>query len=130
MEQIPLEEERREILASGCDEFIRKPLRENEVFDALAKHLGVKFLYTEEKAVGAKEIIDLRASDLQKLPPGLIRELLTAVELLDRPLCLAVVSRVSGFDEKLADRLRDMVENFQYRDILKTLDNFESKEIP
>jgi len=124
-----LEEERKEILASGCDDFIRKPLGKTEVFDALAKHLGVKFLYTKEKAAGAEELIDLRASDLQKLPPDLIRELLSAVELLDRKLCLEVVSRISGFDEKLTDHLRNMIEKLQYREILKVLDNFDSKEI-
>ena len=124
-----LEEERKEILASGCDEFIRKPLRENEIFGALSKHLGVKFLYAEEKAAGAEEIIALQVTDLQKLPPGLIKELLSAVELLDRQVCLDVVSRISGFDEKLADRLRRMVENLQYHDILKILDSFDSEEI-
>jgi len=124
-----LEEERKEILASGCDDFIRKPLEETEVFDALAKHLGVKFLYTKEKAAGAEEIIDLRASDPQELPPDLIRELLSAVELLDRKLCLEVVSRISGFDEKLTDHFRNMIEKLQYPEILKVLDNFDSKEI-
>jgi len=53
---------------------------------------------------------------------------LSAVELLDRLLCLDVVSRIRGFDEKQADRLRNMVEKLQYREILKVLDNFDSKE--
>jgi len=124
-----LEEERKEILASGCDDFIRKPLRGTEIFDALSKHLGVKFLYAEEKAAGAEEIIELQVTDLQKLPPDLIRDLLGAVELLDRPLCLDVINRISGFDEKLADRLHEMVGKLQYIEILKILDNFDSEEI-
>ncbi|MCP4713730.1 MAG: response regulator, partial [Deltaproteobacteria bacterium] len=45
-----LEDERREILESGCDDFIRKPYRETEIFEALAKHLGVRFLYAEEES--------------------------------------------------------------------------------
>ncbi len=32
-----LEEERREILAEGCDDFIRKPYHDVEIFDALTK---------------------------------------------------------------------------------------------
>ena len=63
------------------------------------------------------------------MAPELIKELLSAVELLDRGHCLDVVSRISGFDEELADRLRHMVEKLQYIDILKILDNFDSKEI-
>jgi CheY-like chemotaxis protein len=43
-----LEEERKEILAAGCDDFIRKPYAEAELMDALARHLGVHFIYEEE----------------------------------------------------------------------------------
>lgn len=57
-------------------------------------------------------------------------ELLDAVEQLDSQRCLDVVSRVSGFDENLADRLRTMIETLQYREILKFLDAVDSKEIP
>ena len=35
-------------VAAGCDDFIRKPYRDSEVFDALAKHLGIRFLYADE----------------------------------------------------------------------------------
>jgi signal transduction histidine kinase/DNA-binding NarL/FixJ family response regulator len=45
-----LEEERSAILASGCDDYIRKPFRENDLLDAIANHLGVKFNYEEETA--------------------------------------------------------------------------------
>ena len=124
-----LEEERQEILAAGCDEFIRKPLRENEIFDAIAKHLGVTFLYSEEKATDEGKDLELQTSDLQTLPPDLIRDLLSAVELLDRHLCLDAVSRVRVFNEKLAERLLGIVDNLQYTRLLKLLDNVDSKEI-
>lgn len=123
-----LEEERQEILASGCDEFIRKPLRENEIFEAIAKHLGVTFLYSEEKAIKEEKVHSLKTADLQNLPPDLIRDLLSAVELLDRPLCLDAVSRVRVFNEKLAEHLGNMVDNLQYTNLLKLLDNVDSKE--
>jgi signal transduction histidine kinase/CheY-like chemotaxis protein len=42
-----LEEERAAILAVGCDDFMRKPFRTNEIFDALAKHMGVRYVYEE-----------------------------------------------------------------------------------
>lgn len=40
-------EEREEILADGCNDFIRKPYREEEIFDALTRHLGVRFIYQD-----------------------------------------------------------------------------------
>ena len=43
-----LEEEREPIMAAGCDDLVRKPIREQELFEALARHLRLKFIY--EKA--------------------------------------------------------------------------------
>jgi CheY-like chemotaxis protein len=43
-----LEEERAEILAAGCDDFIRKPYQVTEIFECLAKHLGVRYITTGE----------------------------------------------------------------------------------
>jgi two-component system sensor histidine kinase/response regulator len=39
------EEDRRLILDEGCDDFVRKPFRENEIFDKLVEHLGIRFVY-------------------------------------------------------------------------------------
>lgn len=44
------EEDRDQILAEGCDDFVRKPFREDEIVDKLAHHLGARFLY--EGAMG------------------------------------------------------------------------------
>jgi signal transduction histidine kinase/CheY-like chemotaxis protein len=35
------------VLAAGCDDFLQKPCSEQTIFNVLAKHLGVKYLYKE-----------------------------------------------------------------------------------
>ncbi|MFM6182991.1 MAG: hybrid sensor histidine kinase/response regulator [Dolichospermum sp.] len=42
-----LEEEKVMVLSTGCDSLIHKPFSQNTIFDALAKHLGVKYIYPE-----------------------------------------------------------------------------------
>ena len=42
------EEDRERALADGCDDFVRKPFRAEELFEMLAKHLGVRFIYEEQ----------------------------------------------------------------------------------
>ena len=37
--------ERKRALAAGCREFVRKPFRESEIFEAMARQLGVRYLY-------------------------------------------------------------------------------------
>ncbi|MFZ4557107.1 MAG: ATP-binding protein [Pseudanabaena sp.] len=42
-----LEEEKAIVLSAGCDDFLRKPFKEQIIFDALNKHLGVQFVYED-----------------------------------------------------------------------------------
>ena len=45
-----LEEEKAIVLSAGCDDFLRKPFKEQIIFDALNKHLGVQFIYEDLEA--------------------------------------------------------------------------------
>ncbi len=49
------EEQRANILAAGCDELVAKPFQEEVLLEAIAKYLGVCYLY-EEPVVAIKEI--------------------------------------------------------------------------
>ena len=46
------EEDRAEVLAVGCDDFIRKPFTELEIIEVLRRHLGVRFGYEEIEPFG------------------------------------------------------------------------------
>ncbi|WP_231506004.1 response regulator [Planktothrix serta] len=43
-----LEEERAVALSSGCDDFVRKPFREQIILEKIAQHLGVSYVYEPE----------------------------------------------------------------------------------
>ena len=116
------EEERKEILESGCDDFIRKPFLEHEIFEALSKHLGVRFRFDKARCPVEGETNTLQASDLQNLPMEIINELLNAAELLDRSFCLEVVNRIKDFDNKCADLLLNMVDKYQFEELIDLLD--------
>jgi signal transduction histidine kinase/CheY-like chemotaxis protein len=119
-----LEHERKEILAAGCDDFIRKPYRDTEIFEALEKDLGVRFMYGDDKSPTAA-IVDgeVSVAQLRKLPPDLLDELRQAAELLDGQRCLEIARRIGAIDQDLGERLHRIVGNFQYAELLKTLDN-------
>jgi two-component system, sensor histidine kinase and response regulator len=44
------EEQRQAILSVGCDDFVRKPFRREELLAKVNQHLGVEYLYEEEVA--------------------------------------------------------------------------------
>jgi len=124
-----LEEERREILEAGCDDFIRKPYRDTEIFDALEKHLEVCFLYAEEQTPAVViEEEGLDAAQLEKIPPELLEALRESAVLLDDQHCLRVAEIIGAHDPELGQRLRCMVKNLQYKDLLSVLDTLPGNE--
>ncbi|MGM3309046.1 MASE1 domain-containing protein [Anabaena sp. WFMT] len=51
-----LEEEKAIVLSAGCDDFLRKPFSEHTIFEALAKHLGVKYIFAETNSENSEHI--------------------------------------------------------------------------
>lgn len=54
------EESRSIVLDAGCDDFVRKPFRDHVIFDKMAQHLGVEYLYED---VPDSETVPLREAD-------------------------------------------------------------------
>ncbi len=118
-----LEEDRIEILNAGCDDFIRKPYRETEIFDSLEKHLDVKFLYDENgKSMVTVPEKPLNEEQLQSIPVDLIEKLETAILLLDKEQCLQVSNEIGDHSQDLGKQLSEMIEKLQYKKILSYLD--------
>ncbi|KJU87682.1 two-component hybrid histidine kinase sensor and regulator [Candidatus Magnetobacterium bavaricum] len=119
-----LEEERLEILNAGCDGLIRKPYSDVEIFEALVKHLGVRFIYEEEQLpqeVTSQERLDV-AAQLRLLPVSLLTILWEALVILDGERCLVVAGEISDVNHRLGDILRDMIQRLQYKELLAILD--------
>jgi len=129
-----LEEDRVIILSEGCDAYIRKPFREEEIFNALDKHLGVRFVYEEispediqaRMMGGDRQLPVLRTRDellqsLQGLPQKWISDLEQATILGDLGSLEAVIYKIREKDKPLADVLADLARNFNHDGILKLI---------
>jgi hypothetical protein len=66
-----MEEERRKILAADCDDFIHKPYKDVEIYDALSKHLEVLLAYEEEALLVLENTPPLTILALAELPATL-----------------------------------------------------------
>jgi len=109
-----LEERHDEILACGCDEVVRKPFRDHEIFESMTRHLDVKYLYKDmgEEAL-QKERINLTAEMLAGLPPDLLQKLRETTLLLNMEAILEVIERIEAHAPDTAEHLRAFVQNFQ-----------------
>ncbi len=118
-----LEEERLQILASGCDEVIRKPYTQGDIYNALNRHLGIRFQDKASPAPSPTIHETLSAAFFDGLPAGAIADLHRAAEELNAEHCLSAISRIPGLDAPRAEVLRRKIKNHQYAELLGALDD-------
>ena len=114
--------QREEVLAKGFDDFLRKPYRPREVFDCIARYLGVRYVYGARpsvESIGSPEI--LRPADLAALPAALRDELEKAVISLDTDRIAAAIRQVSAQDPSLGSVLARLNDGLAYTPILNAL---------
>jgi CheY-like chemotaxis protein/anti-sigma regulatory factor (Ser/Thr protein kinase) len=115
-----LEEERRAILAAGCDAFIRKPLDYADILEALTHHLGTGFIY-EDEPESLPLAAQLDPADLAQLPPALLNELEQALGRIDIDAVSRAIEEVRSQDPRLAEGLALMARDLQFGQILRML---------
>lgn len=113
-------EQREEMLGAGMDDFVRKPYRFNEIYDCMAKHLGVKYIY-EGVAEPEEATMSLTPELMSGLPRDLRRELHDALESLEGERIAAAIGKVAVLDSKLHKTLLHLAGNFDYPAILNLL---------
>ena len=113
------EEERMVVLAAGCDDYLRKPFRERDVFELMHKHLGVQYVYEEEKNSkfeirNSKFEEVLTPAALAGLPPEVLDKLEQAAIQGDTALVKMVIQDIRQEHDALADGLTALVHEFDY----------------
>ena len=117
-----LQEQKAELLASGMDDFVRKPYRSSEIFDCMAKHLGVRYLYEGRPEPEDSFPANITPQMLAGLPEALCQQLHSALESLDSAAIDAALQIVTAQDAALGKLLHRLVNNFDYPAILNILE--------
>ncbi|MBD3885296.1 PAS domain-containing protein [Phormidium tenue FACHB-886] len=108
------EEEQSNILSAGCDDLVRKPFQERDIFEKIAQHLGVKYLY--EAATPPRSIAnpqELTSEQLAALPSSWIQQLYQAALRTDEQAILDLIQQLPESKESIATPLRHLVNNFR-----------------
>jgi signal transduction histidine kinase len=113
-------EERSMMLEIGMNDYVRKPYRASEIYDCMAKHLGVKYLYEGVSELQEQDV-NLTPEMLESLPDKLRGDLIAALESLDRDQIEASIRQVGMYDQTLQKNLSQLVSNFDYPAILEVL---------
>ncbi|MEG4324031.1 ATP-binding protein [Microcoleus sp. herbarium5] len=127
-----LEEERAVILSAGCDAFMRKPFREADIFDAMHKHIGVRYIYEDPGQANLSALKEgdraMTAADFVKLPESLVANLKLAILNADMDLIDSLVDEIRLKDAVTAGAIATCIENFEYDKVLKLISQTISHE--
>jgi len=120
------EKDRTEILAAGCTDFVRKPFKEDDIFDMLAKYLGVRYVYEESrkpKAESRKSQVEevVTPESLAALPADLLTDLEQAARRSNMQQISEILTKLRTHDTAVADALARLADEFQYEAMLALL---------
>jgi signal transduction histidine kinase/FixJ family two-component response regulator len=116
------EHDRAMVLSAGCDDFVRKPFRDAEIFEKMEAHLGVLFVYEDKgpaQSEGRSPEQMLDPGALADLPEDMLRELRRGATELNTKAVQAIIEKVRAGDADLADALSDLVRGYRFDTILE-----------
>ncbi|MEW6493592.1 MAG: ATP-binding protein, partial [Cyanobacteriota bacterium] len=124
-----LEEERAVILSAGCDDFLRKPFPEDDIFSLMHKHIGVRYVYEEPTT---RTATPLSATDIQDVlhPEALSVVPIELLEKLEHAASFAYMTEIDDYIERIrpynthvADALATLALDFEYDKIVTLIQN-------
>ncbi|WP_228056956.1 response regulator [Tychonema sp. LEGE 07203] len=116
------EEEKAIILSAGCDDFVRKPFPTEAIFDIMAKHLGVSYIYEEQKLSSSADDVTgepLNLTDfLATMSQIWIVKLHKAALEADSELVSQLLEEIPDFQVLELQTFRGWLNKFQFEKIL------------
>lgn len=117
-----LEEERSIVLSAGCDDFMRKPFQVSVLFEKLAQHLGVRYIYEQKQETGSRKDknIEIQTSveALAAMPEDWIVQLHKFAMQADAQMILQLIEQLPKQNAPLVHGLTDLVNNFRFDTIV------------
>jgi len=130
---VAFEEDREAMLADGCDDFVRKPFREEDIFGVLAKYLNVRFKYEEsdKEEVEGRKIHELEErlrvrEALATMPSDWLVDMRQAAIEGDLGWMTDLIAEIHKYDQgsqnvALAEALAELVQNFEFEKVLQLI---------
>lgn len=121
------EEKKGEIIAAGCDDFVRKPFQEQILFDKMACYLGVRYIYQDLPGLPVGALGRYFVSDkpdsffgglLAQMPQSWVQELYDAANDVNEELAIQIVDRIWESHPTLAHALKDLLTDYRLDKII------------
>ncbi len=113
------EEDRRNIIAAGCDDYLPKPLEEQQLFDVLTKHLKVTFIRESSKPQHDTPPLEAAVTieEMAQLPVPLLSELRKISLELDLEKLKGHLDQIQTTHPVLGASLSKLSNSFRFEEI-------------
>ncbi|MEH2071729.1 MAG: PAS domain S-box protein [Nostoc sp.] len=121
------EEQQASILAAGCDDLVRKPFREQVIFEKIAEYLQVDYIYAQQSSENTTDkkpdnlpfaIFDVHSA-IEVMPGEWIAELNQAAVEVDGERISQLIAQIEPTQSQLAEELANLVRNFCFDEIIE-----------
>ena len=119
------EEEHAVAISEGCDDFLRKPFRDADIFDMMSRHSDIRFVYEEEQNAESRRQSaahgePLTPEAIKVLPDDMLAKFRRACLIADFKMAMHFTEQIRPEHSSLADSLAELLNDFQF-DILQEL---------
>ncbi len=111
-----LQEEEHIIFEAGCDDILRKPFREAELFSKMAEYLGIKYVYENENIQDSSPINptqSLTPGHFKEMPLAWVRQLHQMALIGDDTKVKELIEQIPSSQVELAEILNILVNEFR-----------------
>ncbi|MEG3910664.1 PAS domain S-box protein [Microcoleus sp. w2-18bC1] len=116
------EEEREKVLMAGCNDFITKPFQQRDIFDKLAKYLGVKYIYEVVGQTPQKLLVEtVSVEDLSRMSPQWLEQMYHAAYYLDTEVMNELIVQIPESQAGLSKALTHYINNFNSDKIMELI---------
>ena len=108
------EEEKVVILSAGCDDFMRKPFKEEELLEKIGQYLNIEYIYEDTPTASrAEPIVEITPDSLAVMPHKWRSQLYDAAAKVDNQEIFELLAEIPEEYESLAKALADLAEQFR-----------------
>lgn len=123
------EDERAGILEAGCDDFLRKPYNERDIYDLMHRHMGICFIYedAETKKSAQNKPKSINPREFSSIPDDILKRLEKFCVDADMENIETIINEITKINPDLANKLAALAENFEYGKIADLINKYNSR---
>ncbi|GAA6617765.1 PAS domain-containing protein [Scytonema sp. NUACC26] len=121
-------------IQAGCNDFIRQPFQESELFAKMEEYLGVKYIYANDEMLssfGQRQEqpftrVSLTPENLSVMPPTWIADLHRAALLCYDGEVFRLIEQIPKQYTPIITELKELAYNYQFTEILQLTEKLDS----